>query len=168
MCKRRSSSKCREVIIRSSPFNSEPNNSFLWVFTSSSLDCAQGKENVNPTGSFLSLIFCFSMKSPRQSATWSKSCRQKENRINQSVFLCVAPVHRAGPDVTPPLYLMDLKETLCCRATNKKHMKSFWIKSQNITLWFYCTIFKYLTIKIQRWVKDRRIKCLILISLISW
>lgn len=130
MCKRRSSSKCREVIIRSSPFNSEPNNSFLWVFTSSSLDCAQGKENVNPTGSFLSLIFCFSMKSPRQSATWSKSCRQKENRINQSVFLCVAPVHRAGPDVTPPLYLMDLKETLCCRATNKKHMKSFWIKSQ--------------------------------------
>lgn len=50
------------------------------LFTSSSLDWAQGKENVNPTGSFLSLIFCFSMKSPRQSATWSKSCRQ--NRDN--------------------------------------------------------------------------------------
>lgn len=119
MCKRRSSSKCREVIIRSSPFNSEPNNSFLWVFTSSSLDCAQGKENVNPTGSFLSLIFCFSMKSPRQSATWSKSCRQKENQINQSVFLCVAPVHRAGPDVTPPLYLMDFKRDIMLQSNKQ-------------------------------------------------
>ena len=37
--------------------------------TSSILDCRQGKENVNPTGNFLSLIFFFSMKSPRHSAT---------------------------------------------------------------------------------------------------
>ena len=47
------------------------------LLTSSSLVCAQGKENVNPTGSFLSLIFCFSMKSPRHSATWSNNCTDK-------------------------------------------------------------------------------------------
>lgn len=49
----------------------------LWnLLTSSSLVCRQGKENVNPTGSFLSLICCFSIKSPRHSATWSKSCKK--------------------------------------------------------------------------------------------
>lgn len=48
--------------------------------TSSSLVCWHGNENVNPTGSFLSLILCFSMKSPRHSATWSKSWKPGRDR----------------------------------------------------------------------------------------
>lgn len=47
-------------------------------FTSSSLVCWLGKENVNPTGSFLSLMLRFSMKSPRHSATWSNSWNRSE------------------------------------------------------------------------------------------
>lgn len=46
------------------------------MFTSSSLVCRQGKEKVKPTGSFLSLMLCFSMKFPRHSATWSNSWRR--------------------------------------------------------------------------------------------
>ncbi len=51
--------------------------------TSSILDCRQGKENVNPTGNFLSLIFFFSMKSPRHSATWSKSWRKHKKAVGK-------------------------------------------------------------------------------------
>ena len=51
--------------------------------TSSILDCRQGKENVNPTGNFLSLIFFFSMKSPRHSATWSKSWRKHKRAVRR-------------------------------------------------------------------------------------
>lgn len=47
-------------------------------FTSSNFVCWQGKEKVNPTGSFLSLMLCFSMKSPRHSATWSNSWSRRE------------------------------------------------------------------------------------------
>lgn len=46
------------------------------MFTSFSLVCRQGKEKVKPTGSFLSLMSCFSMKFPRHSATWSNSWRR--------------------------------------------------------------------------------------------
>lgn len=52
------------------------------MFTSSNLVCWQGKEKVKPTGSFLSLMLCFSMKSPRHSATWSNSWSGRE-RLSQ-------------------------------------------------------------------------------------
>lgn len=60
------------------------------LITSSNLVCWQGKEKVNPTGSFLSLMLCFSMKSPRHSATWSNSWsrrgeREAVMRISQEV-----------------------------------------------------------------------------------
>lgn len=48
------------------------------LVTSSNFVCWQGKEKVNPTGSFLSLMLCFSMKSPRHSATWSNSWSRRE------------------------------------------------------------------------------------------
>lgn len=58
---------------------------FIFCLTSSSLVCWQGKEKVNPTGSFLSLMLCFSMKSPRHSATWSNSWNRggKRERLAQ-------------------------------------------------------------------------------------
>lgn len=51
-----------------------------YFITSSNFVWAHGNENVNPTGSFLSLIFCFSMKSPRHSATWSNSCGKQRTK----------------------------------------------------------------------------------------
>lgn len=64
----------------------------LSLVTSSNFVCWQGKEKVNPTGSFLSLILCFSMKSPRHSATWSNSWSRRErerccDEVSQDVFL---------------------------------------------------------------------------------
>lgn len=57
--------------------------STFFRFTSSSFVCWQGKEKVNPTGSFLSLMLCFSMKSPRHSATWSNSWSDREGEGNR-------------------------------------------------------------------------------------
>lgn len=51
------------------------------LLTSSNFVCWQGKEKVKPTGSFLSLMLCFSMKSPRHSATWSNSCSRREREM---------------------------------------------------------------------------------------
>lgn len=53
----------------------------LSLVTSSNFVCWQGKEKVNPTGSFLSLMLCFSMKSPRHSATWSNSWSRREREM---------------------------------------------------------------------------------------
>lgn len=67
------------------------------LFTSSSLVWAQGKEKVNPTGSFLSLIFCFSIKSPRHSATWSNSCK-RHTEVKPNHFLLEKQI-----SIVPPI-----------------------------------------------------------------
>lgn len=55
--------------------------SLFSLLTSSNFVCWQGKEKVKPTGSFLSLMLCFSMKSPRHSATWSNSWSRREREM---------------------------------------------------------------------------------------
>lgn len=53
--------------------------------TSSILDCAHGKEKVKPRGFLVWLMWCFSRKDFKDSATCSKSWRKKEKRGIQNI-----------------------------------------------------------------------------------